>query len=321
MAQYGATAEVVFLADVIRAHPEFEALYEKFRTRKPIARGDLLQFLQEHSPFLRQDENRWMKTVLEIVRKTSVYFQPQIRTKIMNEGWASYWHEKLFLNDDRIRGHEVDYARVNAGVTAMPRVGLNPYALGMRLFAHLGEMADKGRLSFEYQRLTDLRARAAFDRGTRDGCRHLFELRSRLNDFLFLNTYVDQDFVDRYELFVAGKRLNAQKGVWEHYVKSRKASDYKAMLLESLYHPPHIRVLQDRTTDSLLYLDHVFEGKALVPEFIPNTMMGLEYLWGAPVTLETTEQDTSRALPWGAGFAFRRVAFTMSNRTLTKVVL
>ena len=34
--------------------------------------------------------------------------------------------------DDRIAGHEVDFARVNSAVTAMPRVGLNPYALGMR---------------------------------------------------------------------------------------------------------------------------------------------------------------------------------------------
>ena len=88
-----------------------------------------------------------MKSVIEIFRKTSLFFQPQIRTKILNEGWASYWHEKLFLQDDRIRGHEVDFARVHAGVTSMPRVGLNPYALGMRLFYHIHDMAEKGRCS------------------------------------------------------------------------------------------------------------------------------------------------------------------------------
>lgn len=69
----------------------------------------------------------------------------------MNEGWASYWHEKLFLEDDRIKGHEVDFARVHAGVTSMPRVGLNPYALGMRLFSHIERMADKGKYSFEFE--------------------------------------------------------------------------------------------------------------------------------------------------------------------------
>jgi stage V sporulation protein R len=60
---------------------------------------DLLVFILNHSSFLNKEENRWMKPILEIVRKTSLFFQPQIRTKIMNEGWASYWHEKLFLSD------------------------------------------------------------------------------------------------------------------------------------------------------------------------------------------------------------------------------
>ncbi len=126
---------------------------------------DLLRFLLDNSEFLARDENIWMRSILEIVRKTSLFFQPQIRTKIMNEGWASYWHENLFLQDDRIKGHEVDFARVHAGVTSMPRVGMNPYALGMRLFTHIEEQADKGRLSFAFQRLA--------------GCRRAQEVRYR----------------------------------------------------------------------------------------------------------------------------------------------
>ncbi len=318
-AEHGSGVEAVFLTDVIQAHPEFEALYQKSRTRASHGRRDLLEHILDESPFLQQAGNRWMKTVIEIVRKTALYFQPQIRTRILNEGWASYWHEKLFLEDDRIKGHEVGYARVNAGVTSLPRIGLNPYALGMRLLTHLEEMADKGRLSYDYQRLSDLRAREAFDRQTGMGRRQLFELRARLNDFLFLNSCVDQEFVDRYELFVAGRRLNSQKGVWEHYVQSRKASDYKSMLLDSLYHPPHIRVVEAKSTGDRLYLEHLFEGKPLVQEYIANTMLGIEYLWGAPVTLETSEAHAIGPLPGGR--AFRRVAYTMDHRTLSKVML
>ena len=47
----------------------------------------------EYSPFLNTEKNRWMLMVLEVIRSTSLYFQPQIRTKILNEGWASYWHD------------------------------------------------------------------------------------------------------------------------------------------------------------------------------------------------------------------------------------
>lgn len=95
--QYGSVGESVFLGAATKKYPEFEALFEKQKHAAQTASRDVLGFLETHSPFLKKEENRWMVTVMEIVRKTSLYFQPQIRTKIMNEGWASYWHDKLFL--------------------------------------------------------------------------------------------------------------------------------------------------------------------------------------------------------------------------------
>ena len=144
-----------------------------------------------------------MKPLIEVIRKTSLFFQPQIRTKIMNEGWASYCHEKLFLQDDRIEGHEVDFARTHAGVTSMPRVGLNPYALGMRLFYYIEELAEKGKYSIEFKRLADARERDRFDANTGQGQDFIFKLRDNFNDFMFINTFVDQDFVNQYKLFIA----------------------------------------------------------------------------------------------------------------------
>ena len=38
-----------------------------------------------------------------IVHESTQYFLPQMETKIMNEGWASYWHETLFLKDELIK--------------------------------------------------------------------------------------------------------------------------------------------------------------------------------------------------------------------------
>ena len=174
-----------------------------------------MRFLMDHSPFLNREENRWMKDVVQIVRETSLYFQPQIRTKIMNEGWASYWHETLFMRDDRIAGHEVDFARVNAMVTAMPRVGLNPYALGMRLFYFIEEAADKGRYSRRFLDLLDGEQRRHFDQGTGSGRDIIFKVRENLNDFLFVNTFLEQDFVDRHRLFVADRELDEQRMVWQ----------------------------------------------------------------------------------------------------------
>ncbi|WP_429884294.1 SpoVR family protein [Geoalkalibacter halelectricus] len=335
----GALGEDNFFVEVLRKYPEFETLYEKSLERRPARKGDLLQYLMEHSDFLKREENRWMLSVLQVIRNTSVYFQPQIRTKILNEGWASYWHERLFLEDDRIRGHEVDFARVHAGVTSLPKVGLNPYALGMRLFEYIEEMADKGRYSFAYQKLGDAEARRRFDSGAGKGRETLFAVRANESDFTFISRYIDQDFVDRHKLFVAGKRLNRSRMTWQYYIKSRKAADYRQMLLGDLYHPPHIRVAADKARDGGLYLEHKFEGKPLVRDYIANTLLGIEYLWGRPVHLETSEPVAAAAAGSNTAVAgaflsapperdgerpqitWRRVLYTMENRELSKVPL
>ena len=186
-----------FFAPIETTHPEFENLFKKSLTQPPAYKKDLLQFLMDHSEFLQKNENKWMQQVMEVVRNTSIFFQPQIRTKIMNEGWASYWHETLFLQDDRIQGHEVDFARVNAGVTAMPRVGLNPYALGMRLLYYIEELAEKGKYSFAFQKLADTENRKQFDTQINQGKDFIFNLRENVCDFTFINTFIDQDFVTR----------------------------------------------------------------------------------------------------------------------------
>jgi stage V sporulation protein R len=329
--------EKAFFAEVFRKYPEFDAIYKKSLKENSNHRLDLMQHILEHSDFLNKEENRWMKPVIEAVRKTSLFFQPQIRTKIMNEGWASYWHEKLFLQDDRIQGHEVDFARTNAFVTSLPRVGTNPYALGMRIFHYIEELVDKGKYSIEFKRLLDVRKREKFDAKTEAGKAFVYKVRENLNDFMFINTFVDQDFINRTKLFVAGKRLNQNKGVWEYYVKSRKAQDYRQMLFDSLYHPPHITINPEKSKNGDLYLDHHFEGKPLVKEFIANTMMGIEYLWGAPVKLETSEvekvESSQISIPIPGltmpleddgkqmEIKWQRVLYTVKDRKLSKVTL
>ncbi|RMH68646.1 MAG: SpoVR family protein [Gemmatimonadetes bacterium] len=312
-----------FFTEVDKKYPEFEALFKKHLQEKPQRKTDIFQYLMDHSEFLNKEDNLWMKSVMEIVRKTSIFFQPQIRTKIMNEGWASYWHETLFMQDDRIRGHEVDFARINAGVTALPRVGLNPYALGLRLFYYIEDYVNRGKRSWDYLKLTDRYEREHYNQHTHEGRKFIFKVRESFCDDTFIDTFVDQDFVTQNNLFVAGRRLNEDRMVWEYYVQSRNAEDYKRMLLNSLYHPPFIEVDPEKGDEETLYLIHHFEGKPLVTEFIKNTMIGVEFLWGGPVQLETHEvasisdsdDDEEPQIQW------EHVLYTMHDRRLGRRIL
>ena len=121
--------------------------------------------------------------------------------------------------------------------------------------------------------------------------------------------------------------------VWEYFVKSRNAKDFRRMIEDALYHPPHIDIDHDKSFDNTLYLIHHFEGKPLVKEFISNTMMGIEYLWGGPVQLETSEiVSVSPSQPQNASASstlkqetleeqeikWQRVVYTMKDRKLSK---
>ncbi len=317
-------AESLFFSEVRGKYPEFDALFEKESSRVNVEHySDILEFIRDNSPLLAIEKNSWMKSVMTIVHNTSMYFAPQIRSKIINEGWASYWHDMLFRSDEQIKGHEIAYSKTNAGVTSLTRIGLNPYAIGLRLIQYVEELANKGKLQYYFQKHYGIEYRDEFDQNTGKGREAIFALRSNFSDFMLINTFVDQDFVDMHDLFTVGQRLNEQRGTIEYYIKSRKAEDYKQMLLDSLYHPPVIEVNLEKTNEKTLYLKHKFEGKQLVKQYVPEVLIGLEYLWGSEVKLETTEIVVSRPPKpeEKPKYELREVIYHIKDRKTTKKAL
>lgn len=329
------TAKSLFLHQVSQKYLDFNVKYEKRAKAAKAEPVDLLDYLMRYSPMLNKEENDWMKSIMQIVRETALYFQPQIRTKILNEGWASYWHEHMFQADEVLRTHEFEYSKINAGVVSIPRVGMNPYAIGLRLFKYLEVKADRGMLTFDYERLSEVEQKRNYNTGAAKGREFIFDVRRFYSDATAINEFIDQDFVNEFRLFVTGKRLNKQRMTWEYYVKSRKANDYRKKMLDSLYHPPRIMVDHERTQkNGVLTLVHTFEGKELVKEYIGNTMTGAEFLWGSKVVLETNEIDEAslreiKQEDWEKyiqddkqlDFKFHKVRYTMEGKKLSREVI
>jgi len=69
-------SEAFFFSEIGKKYPEFDARFKKWKKEKKNHRMDLVQYLLEHSEFLNKSENKWIKPVMEIVRKTSLFFQP-----------------------------------------------------------------------------------------------------------------------------------------------------------------------------------------------------------------------------------------------------
>ncbi|MGH7284469.1 MAG: SpoVR family protein, partial [Polyangiaceae bacterium] len=115
---------------------------------------DVMRFLLDHAPL-----ERWERDVLEVIREEAFYFVPQRQTKIMNEGWATYWHSKLMTEKILDASEIIDYADHAAGVLATGRGQLNPYKLGVELFRHIEERWDKGQFGRDWEDCDDLDAK------------------------------------------------------------------------------------------------------------------------------------------------------------------
>jgi len=275
--------EMIFFDSLVGDFPEFEEKYKKYLLHKSTKNEDVLEYLLNHSLLFRDANNAWMKDVINIVRDTSLYFFPQKFTKIMNEGWASFWHQRLFILDDRIRGHEVDYAKLNSGVMRMPRLGLNPYGLGCCLFEFIENMANKGRFSFDYQYCDDAIERKKFDDKSGKGLDKIFDIRRHKCDTTFINYLSEkdyQDFCNQHKLMVVAKRIDYDRAREVYYVKSRKGEDHRQMVFNALLNDPIIEVNRKKTRKGILALNQKFEAKPLDESNIPTMLFYLSHLWG-----------------------------------------
>ena len=96
---------------------------------------DFLSFLIEYGDHFED----WEKDIINIVKEESLYFIPQIKTKILNEGWASFWHYKLMHEIDLPQEYHIPFLKSHNQVIC-PHIGsLNPYHIGFYLFKKIEE--------------------------------------------------------------------------------------------------------------------------------------------------------------------------------------
>src|SRR6185312_5934263 len=108
---------------------------KKKRKIPPAPEKDILLFIEEYSRELED----WQRDILTMMREEMLYFWPQLETKIMNEGWASYWHQQIIRELDLSSAEAIEFAKLNAGVVQPSKTGINPYYLGIKIFEDIEE--------------------------------------------------------------------------------------------------------------------------------------------------------------------------------------
>jgi stage V sporulation protein R len=242
---------------------------------------DTLLFLVDHAPL-----EAWQRDVLAMIREEAYYFAPQAQTKILNEGWASYWHSTIMTRNVLSPSEVIDYADHHSGTMGVRPGRINPYKLGLELLRDIEDRWNKGRFGPEYEACDDLKAKLQWDRKLGLGRAKIFEVRRIHNDVTFVDTFLTPEFCREHKLF--SYRFDEDDNQYE--IESREFAKIKERLLFSLtnFGQPFVYVEDGNYRNrGELFLRHRHNGVDLRTDYARDTLANIARLWNRPVHLET----------------------------------
>lgn len=238
---------------------------------------DILHFIMQNARKLED----WQRDIISILREEMLYFWPQIETKIMNEGWASYWHvrimRELFLTEEE----SFEFAKTNAYILQPSQTQLNPYLLGVKIWESIFESWEK----------------------TGQGKEKIFEIRENETDVSFIRNYLTKDLVEELDLYIFEK-LGQEWQITDKGWKNVRAA-LSAKLNNGGF--PYIVVEDgDYQNNGHLYLRHSHEGVDLDIPYLEKTLPHINKLWGKTVHLETMIEGKGVLFSYDGEKTFRK---------------
>lgn len=249
---------------------------------------DVLLFLLENAPL-----EEWKRDVLYMIREESYYYAPQIQTKIMNEGWAAYWHSKMLTEKVITDVEVVDYADHHSGTLATSPGVINPYKFGLELFRDIEDRWNKGKFGKDYEECDDIEEQRNWNRKLGLGREKIFEVRRFYNDVTFIDEFLTEDFCREHGLFTY--TYNRSTGMYEVETRDFKKVKEKLLFLLTNCSRPIIETIDGNYMNrGELYLVHKHEGVDLKLDWARDVLNQLSRIWTRPVHLETVVQGKLR---------------------------
>jgi stage V sporulation protein R len=263
---------------------------EKKKKNPPEPMRDVLLFLLQNAPL-----EDWQATILSIIREEAYYFAPQGQTKIMNEGWASYWHSKIMTTKALRPDELIDYADHHSGTLATSPGSLNPYKLGIELYRDIEDRWNKGKFGKEYEECDNYEEKRKWNKELGLGKEKIFEVRKLHNDVTFIDNFLTEEFCKEHKLFIYN--YNKQTGRYE--ISNRKFDDIKRQLLFNLtnFGQPIIYVEEsnyENRGELLLY--HKHEGLDLKVDYAKATLENIFKIWKRPVNIRTIVDNKTKIM-------------------------
>jgi stage V sporulation protein R len=256
---------------------ELKKKRKKFdRTDLEKPQKDLLLFLIKYGKL-----EDWQADILAIIREEAYYFMPQLITKVMNEGWATYWQSKIMAEFAQANEF-IDHAEMQSNVLG----GLNPYSLGKAIWESIKERWDKGRFGREWEECKDKEKKKRWDTKAKAGLEKIFEVRRNYNDIGFIDEFFTEEIAEKLNLFTYEYIPETSA----YHITSRNFEDIKKKLLflHTNLGRPVIKVKGGNYDNKgELLLIHEWNGVQLHMEEAKKVLKNIYEMWGRPVNLKT----------------------------------
>lgn len=224
---------------------------------------NILIFIRDNNPRLEE----WEKDILTIIDEEAQYFIPQIETKIMNEGWAVYWHYKILKNIGLPEAIYLGFIKNHNRLLARPKQGMsiNPYYVGFKIWQDIEKRWDKNRLFFSREVDRDI---------------------SFLRQYLTMELMKEMDIYEHRNLRLLDDRIIARVSDEENWKKVRETL-IKNIGINTI---PSIKIVDANFKNSrTLLLQHNHDGRDLEKEYALKTVQYIRRLWKGPVFFRTIQ--------------------------------
>lgn len=264
----------------------------------PHPEKDLIWFLMTYAPQILP----WQREVMSIIRSEQFYFYPQGQTKIINEGWASFWHAEIMLNYWNLTGEEhLEFANSHSRIVRPGSNGtLNPYYVGFKILTDIKARWDKyyeeGKKDKAFQKLPDEEMRD--DKGKivmskLDGYKKLFQVRTEEDDVSFVANYLTYDLCDELNLFVYGLAGQYEDPDDDDVIlKDRSVDKVQQALTGRMRNGGAPLIYIEKADQTGLYLQHdKTDELSLDPFYAKKTLEYIYSIWKRPVSLQTHKRN------------------------------
>ena len=284
----------------IQTKEQIQAIEQNLRSlmskTPPVPEYDLLRYIKGHSP---QPLRPAAVDILSVIRNQARALAPNARTKLLNEGWATYVHvhimRQLFKEGYLTSDEHGVFNRFHSAVLRENKYGLNWYRVGYGLYEHIKQEWDKGRFGREFEECEDPTERASWDKQTNAGDERIFEVRENFSDRMAVELFFDDDFIHDQRLYIFQEQTDPVTGDTIDVIVESRPEVLRTLLKQqlTLHGAPVIYVKDGNYKDNrelyLVHVRHPHSHQELDGEYERATLEKVFRLWGRTVHLETDE--------------------------------